>query len=76
MKYCKNVYLKDIFNVKVFLQKTLSKFLKVSLQKTLFSVNFSKLLKVSLKNTLLKSIFPGDTFHVEKITLHLGIFLN
>ena len=85
----KGVYSKDTFNE--ILQKCIFKrhfqcksvsskdnfknFESISSKNT-FSVKFSKLLKVSLKNTLLKSTFPEDTFHVEKIILHLGIFLN
>ena len=44
--------------------------------KDTFGVKFSNFLKVSHERTLLESIFPEDTLHIEKTTLHLEIFLN
>ena len=85
----KGVYSKDTFNeilqkcifkrhfqCKSVSSKHTLKFFESVSSKNTFSVKLSKLLKVSLENTLLKCIFPKDTFHVEKITLNLGIFLN
>ena len=66
----------------MYLQKTLSLLIQIIqnyknvFSKDTFGIKFSNFLKMSLENTFLESVFPEDTFHMTKTTLHLGIFLD
>ena len=66
----------------MYLQKTFSVLIqniqnyKNIFSKYIFYVKFSNFFKVSIEKTILESVFSKDIFHVIKITLDLGIFLN